>query len=334
MRTVPDPSPSSDPSSTATETVATGLTCPVCGTQAAAGDRFCEVDGTALDGSGHACVDGGDGFCSTCGMKMPAPTEVTAPRADVAAATHVGRSHDVDEDAIAVGWRDREGATAYALVVCDGVTSSSHGELASRHAADAALATLLAAAETGTDPAAAVRGAAVAAHRAACTADIPAVEGKDPPGTTFVAAFSSGGRIDVSWVGDSRAFLVAGGAALALTHDHSWVNLVVDSGQMTEAEAMRSPYAHAITHCIGPLEDPDPEKAPEPGVGHVEATPGSRLVLCSDGLWNYAPSPEEIASLVASVPADADAAALATSLVDHALAMGGHDDVSVAVAFL
>jgi len=269
--------------------------------------------------------------------------DAMAPAADLGAATHVGRTHDTDEDAVAVGRRARDGSTLHAIVVCDGVSSSSHGEQASERATAGAMAVLLEAAESpaALDPDRVLRDAVVAAHRSACEAAIEAVPGKDPPGTTFVAALAWAGRVDVAWVGDSRAYLIGPPerdgstyTALALTRDHSWVNMMVDTGQMTQEEAMHAPYAHALTHCIGPLETPDADHPPEPSLGHVTATPGSRLVLCSDGLWNYAPDARDISDLLAAVPPGSDARTMAWALVHRALAMGGHDDITVAIAVL
>src|SRR4029077_6110060 len=155
------------------------------------------------------------------------------------------------------------------------------------------------------------------------------------------AAVAHDGRVDTAWVGDSRAYLIGpplsdGSAhfALALTHDHSWVNMVVDAGQMSEEEAMHSPYAHALINCIGPLEPPDGDLPPEPSVGHAEGDAGSRLIVCSDGLWNYAPHPGDSAALLGEVPPGSDARTIAWDLVHRALALGGHDDVTVAVALL
>jgi serine/threonine protein phosphatase PrpC len=328
--------------------------CPVCGTHGQPGDHFCELDGAVLEGDekdaddneilwcdcgagkGH---DGGDGFCDICGMKLVpavADGEALAPAPDLGAATHVGRSHDTDEDAVRVARIERDGVPVHAIVVCDGVSSSSHGEEASAHAAEAALAVLTAAigAPGELDCEATMRAAIGAAHRAACEAVIAAVPGKDPPGTTIVAAIATTARIDVGWVGDSRAYLLAPDGATALTHDHSWVNQMVDSGAMTEDEATRSRYAHALTHCIGPLETTDAAAPPPASVGHVLPAAGSHLIVCSDGLWNYAPQPTDIADAAATAPADADARAIAWTLVHHALALGGHDDVTVAVALL
>ena len=58
------------------------------------------------------------------------------------------------------------------------------------------------------------------------------------------------------------------------------------------------------------------------------------LVVCSDGLWNYFPEPDDIADLIRTAPADADARTLAWDLVHHAIAAGGRDDITVAIARL
>jgi serine/threonine protein phosphatase PrpC len=269
--------------------------------------------------------------------------EVLAPAADLAAATHRGRAHQVDEDAFAVGRLELGGLALQVLVVCDGVSASSHGEQASARAAQAALDALLSAAnDPGTfDREAALRQAVRAAHRAACEPGIELASGKDPPGTTLVAALAQGGRVDVTWVGDSRAYLLGptpsgGGLPVAalLTHDHSWVNEIIDSGALTASEAARSPSAHALTRCLGPLENPDPDQPPESSYATVPAVAGGRLIVCSDGLWNSAAGPGELAALASPLPPAANARALALHLVRRGLASGSRDDITAAVAFL
>ena len=56
-----------------------------------------------------------------------------------------------------------------------------------------------------------------------------------------------------------------------------------------------------------------------------------RLVLCTDGLWNYAPSAQELGRIVEELPAGASAAAVARALTDMANTRGGHDNITVAV---
>ena len=102
---------------------------------------------------------------------------------------------------------------------------------------------------------------------------------------------------------------------------------------MTAADALRSPGAHALTRCLGPLENPDPDQPPELSYATASAVAGGRLIICSDGLWNSA-APAEIAALASPLLPAADARALVLHLVSRGLADGGRDDVTAAVAFL
>jgi serine/threonine protein phosphatase PrpC len=243
------------------------------------------------------------------------------------------RDHNEDATAVAAGGA---GADAWiVLVVCDGVSSSTHAEQASTIAARTTRDALAHFARSGDihheGAASAMKTAIRAAHIAVCASQIDHGD-TAPPGTTLVAALLHKRRLTVGWIGDSRAYWVSPSGSELLTHDHSWVNETVARGEMTEAEALAAPLAHALTKCIGPLEvgdgkieevDPDVRVRLLPGTGHV--------VLCSDGLWNYFPSAPEIAHLVQSAGAEANAATIARELVNHALAKGGGDNVSVAV---
>ena len=59
-----------------------------------------------------------------------------------------------------------------------------------------------------------------------------------------------------------------------------------------------------------------------------------RLILCSDGLWNYAPSADLVARLLEALPAESSPVGVARALTDTALARGGHDNITVAVVDL
>jgi serine/threonine protein phosphatase PrpC len=172
------------------------------------------------------------------------------------------------------------------------------------------------------------------AHEAVAAA--PIAYGDDPPpGTTIVAALVVQRWLTVGWVGDSRAYWIGQNDAELCTRDHSWLNDVVSRGAMSEADAAVSPFAHALTRCLGPLETgcepfadvhPDVMSMALPGPGH--------LILCSDGLWNYLPHALAVAEVVRLAGPHADATAVARLLVCHALAAGGGDNVSVAVQTL
>ncbi len=146
------------------------------------------------------------------------------------------------------------------------------------------------------------------------------------PGSALVV--TAGGLLVVGWIGDSRVYWVPAdreGPVARLTEDDSWAAQMVAAGLMSEAEAYADSRAHAITGWLGAdAYELDPHtasfKPDRPGVA----------VVCSDGLWNYAESAEEMA---AALPADALTRPLhsAQVLVGHALDGGGHDNVTVAV---
>jgi serine/threonine protein phosphatase PrpC len=332
------------------------MRCPRCGTVAPADFRFCEVDGTPLvadtaaatpngappapAGGGCPCgqaLDDGEGFCSVCGHRIlsgqPAPDRaVTVLSPLVAGVTDRGRRHRRNEDALAIAVEPgTDGEETLVLVVCDGVSSSRDADVAAALAARTAAEALGAAARAGAgDYRTALREAIGAAHRAICTDVAPPESGEDPAGTTIVAAVAANDRIDVGWVGDSRAYWIGASGASRLTRDHSWAEEAMAAG-MTAAEAYRDPRAHAIIHCLGPLETID-EAAPEPGLAAFAPSDDGWLILCTDGFWNGAPEPADVAGLLAILPPNAEAQARAALLVDHALGRGGLDNITVIAA--
>jgi len=251
----------------------------------------------------------------------------------VGARSHVGLQRPVNEDAVAVASNTDHGVRRTVAVVCDGIAGGSGGDRAASAAAHAAVATLAAA--TAEPAEAALRRAVAAAHRAVCEAGIAPADGRDEPGTTFVGAIARGTSVDVAWVGDSRAYLVPhAGPAEQLTRDHSWVTRVVDAGELTEEQARASKWAQVITRCVGPAEDPDPARPPEPSLRSIPEAPAGHLVLCSDGLWGVFAGVDALAAAVRAAPDRRDADGVAGWLLDRALAAGAADDVTVAVVVL
>jgi serine/threonine protein phosphatase PrpC len=254
---------------------------------------------------------------------------------DIAELCDPGLRRNHNEDATAVAEGEIRGEAFKVLVVCDGVSSSTHAEQASSIASKVARDALAHFARSGDilreGSSSAVAAAIRAAHVAVCTSQIEFGSGP-PPGTTIVAALVFRKSLTVGWVGDSRAYWISEHGADLCTTDHSWINEVVARGEMTEAVAMQSPLAHALTKCLGPLEtDATTVQDVEPEV-RTKALPGpGKLVLCTDGLWNYFPAAPAIAGLVHGAGKDADPAAIARFLICHALAQGGGDNVSVAV---
>ncbi len=220
------------------------------------------------------------------------------------------------------------------MVVCDGVSSSPHSELASSTAARSARDTLdhfLRSAdvihETGLS---AVSQAIRAAHLAIC-ADHAASPVPDLPGTTIVVGLIYKNRLTVGWVGDSRIYWLTPRTSELLTHDHSWVNEAIARGEVKDASEVQGTLAHTITRCLGPLEVGDVPAEILPEVKSRDLTGPGVVLLCSDGLWNYTPAPDDLSRVLRALPDDRNAVSVARLFVNYALARGGQDNVSVAI---
>lgn len=250
-----------------------------------------------------------------------AAQELSADEEDpaIGAVTDVGLMREQNEDAVQM----RRADDVVFAVVCDGVSASRDAHIAADIAARTAVRYLRDHAKES--PIETMDEAIRAAHSAICDAHVR--RGNEPLGTTLVAARVRGRRITIGWVGDSRAYFIAEDEAVLLTHDHSWLNEALAAGTSPE-EAVRSPFAHALTRCLGPLEGGDAWHA-EPEVIDLEVTKSGYVVLCTDGLWNYVPSPDEVAAIVR--PSFGSATAIARNLTAMALACGGQDNVTVGV---
>jgi serine/threonine protein phosphatase PrpC len=220
------------------------------------------------------------------------------------------------------------------LVVCDGVSSSAFSERAAQRAARAArdaLAHFARSADITHEAAGlAVAQAIRAAHLAVC-ADHVAEPVADPPGTTIAAALVFRRRLTVGWVGDSRAYWLTSRGAEQLTHDHSWVNEAIARGEVRDADEVQGALAHTITRCLGPLEVGAEPVEIDPDVRSRELAGPGLVLLCTDGLWNYAPKPADICAVIRAAGDETNAVEVARLLVNYALARGGQDNVSVAV---
>lgn len=291
-----------------------------------------------------------DGYCANCGAPAPDPRahHETSPALWLAGVCDIGVRHAGNQDAMALA---EVGPDAAALVVCDGVSSAARSEEASQAAADAALVVLTGATSRGVGVRSSVVPALTARLQAAAdaasdavaevTGDVasrPESPSSTNPSCTFVAAVVDGDDVVVGSVGDSRAYwLPDDGEALRLTTDDSWAEEQVRLGASRD-EAERGPHAHTITRWLG-IDAPDHAPAITP---LAPSGPGW-LLLCSDGLWNYASEPADLARVVAEAagmpgvddePSLPAAHALARRLVDWANGQGGHDNITVALARL
>ena len=123
----------------------------------------------------------------------------------------------------------------------------------------------------------------------------------------------------VGHVGDSRAYLLRGGAIRQLTEDHSLLNDYKKSRALTPEEIEAFPHKNVIVRALG-MKD-----AVEVDLDREELEDGDVLLLCSDGLSGMVPD-ERIAEIVRGYPKDLRGAAQA--LVDAANDAGGQDNVT------
>ncbi len=276
-----------------------------------------------------------DLYCMQCGAKAPSERDHFAetPASWVAGVCDRGIRHHRNEDAMALAAAATPGGHAV-LVVCDGVSSSKDSDVASLAASRAAREVLRAPLPAGLGVPESADAAAVKAFTAAAEAANTAViahtqpSSPNPASCTFVAAVVAGDLVRHAHIGDSRAYLLPdAGDGRQLTLDHSMAQQLM-AGGMPRAQAENAPQAHSITRWLG-LDSEDHV----PDVGSVRVEGPGWLLVCSDGLWNYASEPAALAAQVAATGSQ-DPAVIAAGLVEWAKAQGGHDNITVALARL
>jgi serine/threonine protein phosphatase PrpC len=311
------------------------MECPFCTATLPDDDAFCEECGKPLSSPvaqpapSVKCPNCGapsdefdeEGYCGRCGhlARRPASDHVELVLSDVfVGVSDRGLKHQRNEDRFAM----RQVGDGCVMVVCDGVSSSTQSEQASsavsEHVAQS-LETVLRR-HSASSP---ERNLRVAIQDAQDELAKITVAGPDAPSTTVVAALVNGLDATIGWAGDSRAYWVGvDGEAQQLTTDHSWMNDVVAAGGMTLEQASHSPNAHGITHWLGAdagdNAEADVVRFKIPGPGH--------LLLCTDGLWNYAQDAAEMGRLVHSE--NDPLLDVTRRLIDFANDKGGHDNIT------
>lgn len=139
-------------------------------------------------------------------------------------------------------------------------------------------------------------------------------------GTTVVLAIVYGDMLCVAHAGDSRAYWIPEqGSSMKLTRDHSVVQLLLDSGEITDEQARVHPKRNYITRALGVEREVELEYMEHPFTA-------GRVLLCSDGLYNYAP-PEEHLDLIAACASEQDV----FLLIDEANKAGGTDNITAVI---
>jgi PPM family protein phosphatase len=279
----------------------------------------------------QAPLHDGDRFCEQCGARLtedePAANDQDRIELDLAVAAAVsdrGRVHRRNEDSF---FLEVVGERGVAAVVCDGISSASAGNAAARDAARTAGEVLAAAVvDPARDPATAMMEAIQAANGAVEMVPWTTRTGRVDPSCTLVSALRRDDEVVIGWVGDSRAYWLDAEDTRQLTIDDSLAEEGIARGMLTPEQAAASPILHTITHWVGP----DSPARPPRLATLIPDRPG-RLLLCTDGLWNYMSTVPELRELVDALPDGASPAALARALADVAVARGGHDNITLAV---
>lgn len=142
-------------------------------------------------------------------------------------------------------------------------------------------------------------------------------------GTTLTAVVLDGADVSLAHIGDSRAYLFRNGELAQLTHDHSWVQSLIDDGKISESEAATHPHRSLLLKVL------NGQPANEPDLSTVPLLPGDRLMLCSDGLCGFVEDAE-----IAAAMAGTDREQAMERLVAAAHAAGGLDNITVILADL
>lgn len=240
------------------------------------------------------------------------------------AATDVGLKRSNNEDTVL------SNPDVGLWVVADGMGGHAAGEVASAIAAE----TIEKHIKRGVNLQESIR----LAHKAVIEA-AQAGQGGAGMGSTVVALHSQGNTYEIAWVGDSRAYLWQPGSGsrntvpngnkhkndelIQLTTDHSYVQMLFDTGAISADEMHQHPDKNIITQCLGSLD----VDALSVDICRMQWYPNDWVLLCSDGLSD-AVTDVQIQQVLQSHSRVDDAT---HALIELALDQGGKDNISVSL---
>ncbi|MEC1263540.1 protein-serine/threonine phosphatase PrpC [Bacillus subtilis] len=137
-------------------------------------------------------------------------------------------------------------------------------------------------------------------------------------GTTIVCALFTGKTVSVAHIGDSRCYLLQDGDFVQVTEDHSLVNELVRTGEISREDAEHHPRKNVLTKALGT------DQSVSIDTRSFDIEPGDKLLLCSDGLTNKVEG-TELKDILQSDSAPQEKVNL---LVDKANQNGGEDNIT------
>lgn len=142
-------------------------------------------------------------------------------------------------------------------------------------------------------------------------------------GTTCTTLVVIGSDIYYSQVGDSRAYLLKQNKIYQITEDHTYVQELVNKGEITIIEASTHPKRNILTNAMGTKES----LRIDTGKFALPIEEKDRLMICSDGLYDYL-NDDDIARILGGNSLHN----AASEMVDEAKKRGGHDNITVVLA--
>ena len=229
--------------------------------------------------------------------------------------TDIGLVRETNQDAFSFGSFDDGNCWA---VVCDGMGGVSGGQVASEICVEKVSEAIKRSYRKGITVSSAKNLLTTAINAANSAVFKEAQENIELKGmgTTVVAVLVLGSIAVVAHVGDSRTYLI-NDEINQITKDHSFVQLLIDTGKITEEEAKVHPDRNVITRAVGIEHVVDVE------IDIVDINDNDKLLICTDGLNGYVPD----ADILKIIKEYGDSST--EKLVETANNAGGRDNVTV-----
>ena len=235
--------------------------------------------------------------------------------------TDIGHARSKNEDAFVL--KEVWGGTHLLAVVIDGVGGNGGGDVAANLACKC-ITDYFNGLDISTNGLEDLMGAVRFANNTICSEHYIPYLSQMSCVLTAVLINLETGRLDVCHVGDTRLYILKDEVFTQITHDHSLVGVMEESGQISEDAAMRHPRRNIITRSIGKEILYDDSGYIQTHTLHLEPC---TLILCSDGLYDMVHSSQTKQILQEPIPTDKRV----EKLIDAALEAGGKDNVTVIV---
>ena len=206
------------------------------------------------------------------------------------------------------------------LLVADGMGGHAAGEVASKMATDIISKEYFS--NSSNDITKALSKAFALANKSILNAAARDSE-KKGMGTTCTVLVVAGSTVYYAHVGDSRAYALRNKKIERITTDHTYVQQLIKDGSISREEAEKHPQRNILTNAMGTK----PEMPVDTGQCAFVLQAHDRLMLCSDGLYDYLMD-EEIEAMLNQY----ELQEAATQLIAEAKKRGGHDNITVVLA--